>query len=205
MGTWWITLLGILWGVVLLEGVLLLGVLRQLGLLHHRLDSLRTGDEQRPGTQGLEIGTSAPEFTLRQVGGGYLSLQDFRGQPVLLTFVSPGCGPCKLLLTDLAPLIADLQERGLQTVLVSMVELADAEQLRDTFGIGAPMVVQKGMEVSEAYNISVTPYVCVIDTQGRIQARGVANKREHVEELLAVLSEGARNGQVDREYVPIIG
>ena len=35
----------------------------------------------------VQVGDAAPDFTLDAVGGGQISLQDFRGRPVVLIFL----------------------------------------------------------------------------------------------------------------------
>ena len=67
MPAWWVALTVVLWLFVVVEGVLLMGVLRQLGVLHRRLDELSTPSDE---PIGLAVGVTAPDFTLPQVGGG---------------------------------------------------------------------------------------------------------------------------------------
>jgi hypothetical protein len=84
-----------LWVLVLAAGFLLLGALRVYGILAWRLDELAATTPNRAGRTRLKPGTPAPDFTLPRVGGGEASLEDFRGRPVLVVFVQPGCGPCQ--------------------------------------------------------------------------------------------------------------
>src|SRR6266545_8036127 len=51
----------------------------------------------RLNRDGLKAGTPAPNFRLPRVDGGELSLEEFRGQRVLLVFSDPQCGPCDYL------------------------------------------------------------------------------------------------------------
>src|SRR5262249_5181322 len=50
---------------------------------------------------GLMAGTPAPNFRLPRLDGSKLSLEDFRGQRVLLVFSDPHCGPCNVLASEL--------------------------------------------------------------------------------------------------------
>jgi len=57
---------------------------------------------------GLPVGSPAPTFDLPQLQGGRVSLEQFRGQRLLLTFFSPTCGFCQRMVPDLARLPQEL-------------------------------------------------------------------------------------------------
>src|SRR4051812_45674631 len=57
----------------------------------HKLDPL---NKSRLVRDGLTAGTPAPDFQLPRVGGGVMSLAQYKGQRVLLVFSDPACGPC---------------------------------------------------------------------------------------------------------------
>ena len=49
--------------------------------------------ESRIERDGLEAGTTAPTFALPDIGGGFVSLEEYRGRRVLVVFSDPACGP----------------------------------------------------------------------------------------------------------------
>lgn len=48
-----------------------------------------------------QVGQSASDFKLRNINGGYVSLSELRGRPVLIMFWGPGCGYCKQMFPSL--------------------------------------------------------------------------------------------------------
>ena len=97
-------------------------LLRQQGRILLRLDGLekvgagpvpglrtRPLSESRIVRDGLKAGTPAPGFSLPDIHGGTVSLNQFRGRKVLLVFSDPQCGPCDVLATKLARFICKVE------------------------------------------------------------------------------------------------
>src|SRR6059036_3115598 len=70
-------------------------------------------------SEGLAPGTPVAPFSLPDLSGRMVSLEEFRGRQVLLVHWNPECGFCDLIAPDLAGLESDLQKRNIQPVLVS--------------------------------------------------------------------------------------
>lgn len=117
---------------------------------------------------GLPAGAAAPEFRLPRVGGGELSLSQYRGRKVLLLFSDPKCGPCNALLPDVQRRYAAGSE--VEVVMVSRGDHAanasKIAELRVTF----PVVLQRQWEISKLYGMFATPIAFLVDEQGTIAA-----------------------------------
>jgi peroxiredoxin len=117
---------------------------------------------------GLPAGAAAPEFRLPRVGGGELSLSQYRGRKVLLLFSDPKCGPCNALLPDVQRRYAAGSE--VDVVMVSRGDHAanasKIAELRVTF----PVVLQRQWEISKLYGMFATPIAFLVDEQGTIAA-----------------------------------
>lgn len=113
---------------------------------------------------GLKAGTVAPDFLLPRIDGGELSLEDVRGQRVLLVFSDPNCGPCD----ELAPHLQELHlERSDLAVLVISRRDAEATAAKAAaLGLTFPIVMQKQWEISLQYGMFATPIGYLIDEQG---------------------------------------
>jgi len=117
---------------------------------------------------GLKAGTPAPDFRLPRLGGGELSLADYRGSRVLLVFSDPLCGPCD----ELAPRLEQLH-RTRKDFKVLMLSRRDAKSNRQKvaqLGLTFPVVLQQEWEMSLRYAMFGTPIGYLIDEQGIIAA-----------------------------------
>lgn len=124
--------------------------------------------ESRINRSGLKAGTPAPSFTLPRLGGGTLSLADYRGQRVLLVFSDPQCGPCDLL----SPRLEQLHRRTpeVQVLMISRRGVEENRQKVQKHGLTFPVVLQNSWEISRAYAMFGTPIGYLIDEEGIIAA-----------------------------------
>ena len=133
---------------------------------------------------GLSAGTPAPDFTLPDVRGGTVSLQSYRGRPVLLVFTDPDCGPCDEALRRLA----ELPPAGdsLQVIVVGRGEAAENLDKVARHDVRFPCALQEHWRLSRRYGIFATPVAFLIDETGVI-AREVAKGPD---EIMALAEEG---------------
>lgn len=122
----------------------------------------------------VQIGALAPHFTLPSTAGHAVSLQDLlaNGRACLLTFVSPGCGPCAALLPELARWHDTITER-LALTLVTTVEAKEAEQLAHEHAL-TDVLIDEQSTVSRAYGAIATPSAVLITPDGTVRSTLVA-------------------------------
>ena len=58
-----------------------------------------------------------------------------------------------------------------------------------------PVASHPDDELSDKYKARVTPFAFLIDGEGVIRAKGLANNREHLDMLLRAASEGPPDGE----------
>lgn len=118
---------------------------------------------------GLPVGAKAPDFSLKSVdGGNTVTLSDLRaeGQPVLLMFTAPRCGPCSEIFPTLRRWQQSLAHQ-LTVALVSTGRLEDNEYLVEEHGL-EHLLVQETVEAADAYRIRSTPSAVLISGDGKI-------------------------------------
>jgi peroxiredoxin len=119
------------------------------------------GEEPAPVAQ---IGSPAPVFSLPDLTGQEVTLEAFRGQPVLVLFWNPGCGFCARMLPDLKRWEATAPERAPKLLLVS----GGTVEANRAMGLQAPVVLDQGFTVGQAFGAGGTPSAVLVDAEGRI-------------------------------------
>jgi cytochrome c biogenesis protein CcmG/thiol:disulfide interchange protein DsbE len=71
-----------------------------------------------------KVGAEAPNFTVTDLLGNKVSLSDFKGQPVWLTFWGSWCPPCRAEMPDVVEAYKELQPKGVVMLAVSLDEPA---------------------------------------------------------------------------------
>lgn len=181
MNSAWIASYIVLWLVVAALVFLLMGLLRQLGLVQ-----LRIGVD--PGVlitkDGLPRGTEAPDFEAFDVQTSHLvRLSSFRGKRVALVFLTPTCLACRELVPHINEM-ADV-ERGRVTFLAIMFAsgMTSAEFMR-RYQLRTPLLADMENAIATSYGVSATPSAYLIDEDGFVLIRGVVNSWSHLDALL---------------------
>src|SRR2546425_7626614 len=148
-----------------------------------RLPGSKPLRQSRIERDGLKPGTVAPDFTMPDINGRSISLEQYRGRRVVLVFSDPHCGPC----SQLAPYLARMYRRrgatGTEIIMVSRGEIEENRRKAEADGFEFPVVVQDRWKLSRKYGIFATPVAFLIGEDGRT-AREVAVGFEQIHALL---------------------
>src|SRR5690349_14049935 len=131
-----------------------------------RLPGERPLSESRIERNGLKAGTLAPNFTLPEVRGGTISLDQYRGRRVLLVFSDPHCGPCDQLAPHLARIHKEHRNNGLDLLMVGRGDPEDNRVKVERQGLEFPVALQRGWSLSRRYGIFAAPVGFLIDENG---------------------------------------
>jgi methylamine dehydrogenase accessory protein MauD len=181
----------LLWVAVLTFGVLVVALLRQVGVLHERVQpagALLGREGPRPGEAGPVVEVEAWSGRQLRVGGA-----DPEGRGTLLFFVSPTCPVCKELLPVL-PSVCAAEDPGLRLLLVSDGPRQEHERFVREAALDAERYVLS-RELGLDYQVPRLPYAVLIDGAGTVRARGLVNTREHLESLFEARHQGVASVQ----------
>lgn len=140
------------------------------------LDALPTGvgrgfptAQRDPASQAgsLEEGATPPNFLLVLDDGRHLSLQDLRGQPVLLNFWATWCGPCRLEMPEIVSLTATSPE--LVVLAINVQEsLEQIQPFAEEFQMTLPVVRDTDGTLRNLYEVRGMPTSVFINSEGKI-------------------------------------
>ena len=176
----WLASYVVLWLVVFALAFLLAGALRQLGLIQ-----LRLGDD--PGAlitdTGLERGVKAPDFTaLDSESSELVTLSELDPVARMIVFASPGCLSCRELIPGLNEVRKTRRDHDF--LVVCRGDLESCQAFGRMNRLEAPMVVDTTGQIEKDYLVTLTPFAYLLDHEGNVVIRGVANDWRQLESLL---------------------
>jgi len=139
-------------------------------------------------SSGIPIGQPAPEFSLPDLDGTFVTLSMLRapGKPVLLVFIDPHCNPCMALLPDIAQWQRELT--ALVTVAVISRGTPEANRAKLAGHTIDRVLLQKDREVTKALGVPFTPGAVLVradGTMGNLPAPGDKAVRQMMAGLAA--------------------
>src|SRR5687767_9176013 len=128
-----------------------------------------------------EVGTPAPDLTLKDLYGKTVKLADFKGKVVVLEWFNPECPYVKASHTK-GSLVATAKKHTAKGVVWLAVNSGGAgkqgagvEKNREgmkSFSIDHPILLDEAGTVGKAYGATNTPHLFVIDKNGKLVYRG---------------------------------
>jgi peroxiredoxin len=113
------------------------------------------------------VGQPAPDFAATTIDGRTVSLSDFKGQPVWLTFGASWCQPCRAENPDIQAAYDKHKAGGLQVVQVYMTEDAKTvNDYADRVGLTYTKVPDPSQRLANEYRILGIPTHYFIDAEG---------------------------------------
>jgi len=168
----------IAWIVILLLGVALLALARQVGVLHMRVAP--AGALTTAG--GPAVGNSAPTVPALTLDGAKATVGGAAvGVPLrLLMFVSAACPLCKALIPMAKSFARDERVR---LIFIGDDEPPVQREMIARHGLGGYQFIN-GPDVGQAFAVGKLPYAVLLDADGVILSKGLVNSREHLESLV---------------------
>jgi hypothetical protein len=160
-------------------GLALAGLVREQAALRARVEELESRSDPVSFAEGLPIGGQAPAWSITTADGDVVTSRSVAGRRHLVLFADADCLACE----DVVPEVVRAAERGAlpQAVIVGRGDPSSLPSSWRSVSAG----VERGREVSEAFDVDVSPYVFVVDDGGGVVARGGVVDLRDVERLVA--------------------
>lgn len=135
-----------------------------------------------PEPQGpLEIGETAPDFTLPALPGGSppgeeIHLADYRGKVVVVNFWATWCPPCIEETPSLEKFAARMQKDGVTVIGVSVDLYPSAiEKFVTQYHLTYPIALDPGQTVSSRFGTFKFPETYILDRNGRLAEKIISS------------------------------
>ena len=118
----------------------------------------------------VKEGDNAPNFTLKNLDGKEINLNQFRGKHVLINYCATWCGPCKLEMPSLEALYERFKDRNFVLLAISndMFGANIVKPFVKAHNINFPVLLDQRLKVSNAFGVVSLPTTFMIDPQGKI-------------------------------------
>ena len=137
------------------------------------------------------VGEVPPDFTALTYDGTAVSLSDYAGQPVWLTFGASWCPDCRTESPDVEATYQANRDRGLVVLGVFINEpAADVAGYAQRAGLSFPIAVDPNADVAAAYRSMGIPTHFFIGADGRIREVriGALSKDDMARAVAAILN-----------------
>lgn len=124
---------------------------------------------------GIDVGNSAPDFTLQTLSGKSVSLSDFQGKHVIVNFWATWCPPCRAEMPDMQKYHEKFEDVNILAVNLVETEqkFENIGQFLDEYEITFDVLLDESTEVANIYKAHALPTSYLIDSQGIIRSKAI--------------------------------
>jgi thiol-disulfide isomerase/thioredoxin len=147
------------------------------------------------------IPETLPDIRLPDRAGSMKSLEDWKGQPLIINFWATWCGPCREEIPLLKTLRKEHAADRLEIIGIAIDERQAVLKYASEIGIDYPVLIgeQEGYEAAERFGVAmVLPFSVFADSRGRIVSLKVGEL--HANEAAYILE---RIREVDANRLPL--
>jgi methylamine dehydrogenase accessory protein MauD len=201
----WLASYLVLWGLVVVVCLFLVGILRQLGLLHRQLgpgQSQSQGDSSIPALEndGPTIGSPLADLEVGTINGfGTLTPATLRVPGnTLLIFMSPMCEACQHIVEPLNALVADVA-RAIRPFVIMRADEQACRAFLSVFPLRMPVVCDSDRTITMGLDVHRAPFGLLYNEYGILIRKGLL---EGHEDLLALLGDRSASIKAQARVFP---
>ena len=131
-----------------------------------------SGESDKNGDNTGETNKVAPAFSVSNLKGGQLSLEDYKGKVVLVNFWATWCAPCKEEIPAFVEVYNDLADKGFVILGIALDEKDLVSEFSKKLNITYPVGYGEDdvAKINESYGntLGALPYNVILDKQHNI-------------------------------------
>ncbi len=150
-------------------------------------------ESRKNSAELIKLGTSLPEFSVKQADGSSVSSASFKGKPVIYYFFANWCPCSHASIGFVKKAAADNAQSGMTLFSVGIQDSAsEFEKFAKKHDISSPVGVSGGNDVAAILGIRTTPTTLFVDANGVVQwiFIGKIEKYEAIEKGIAAITGG---------------
>lgn len=138
-----------------------------------------------------EIGQKVPQFSMRPLSSDSLSMDDLKGELILINFFATWCNPCMQEMPKLEKEIwQEYQDDGLQVYCVGREHTADElKKFVKKKNLTVPVVPDPEREIYSHFASKYIPRNIIIDQQGKIIFQEIGYNDEKLAKIKKIITE----------------
>lgn len=122
----------------------------------------------------LDEKLKAPSFTLKNLNGTEVKLEDHRGKIVFLNFWTTWCRPCREEMRSMEKLYTEFKNRDFTILAVDFQEDSETvKAFRKDFNLNFPILLDSDGKVGLMYGVRGIPATYLIDREGYVLGRAL--------------------------------
>lgn len=175
----------------------ILGLVAGIFYMHGPTTAPRTEEEKVPSIQQQQVvaeeGSPAPDLNLTTLEGKKISLSEYKGKPVLITFWTTWCGYCRNEMPIIQKAYDQYKDR-VQFLIVNATAEDDEQKVREFIkekNYTFPVLLDKEGKGASDYGVKGLPTMFLLSPEGKVQLRkSGALEYDELENLLNKALEG---------------
>jgi peroxiredoxin len=135
-------------------------------------------------TSGLAPGILAPSFTLTDLDGEEVKMEDYRGKKLVLNFWATWCAPCKAEMPAMEKLYQNYSGK-FEILAVNLDPVNDVAGFANKNDLSFPILLDENKSVQNQYSVLSIPTTYIIDAKGIIVNKHIGSMTyEQLEEYI---------------------
>jgi peroxiredoxin len=131
----------------------------------------------------VSVGDLAPNFVLTDLEGREVELAELKGKGVFLNFWATVCPPCRDEMPYMENSYQQYKDQGIVVLAVNFDEAPLAiDRFVQRYGLSFPILLDKGLQVSQVYGVRELPATFLIDENGVVIERRIGGMTEQMVE-----------------------